>query len=190
MKHSDKKQLSHPKSVNVYLHPHQTMLNIWSDIYIQDMHNTRTWSNHTIAWPYLYNICNHISDGSQSYRKQYLCSFVVKAIQNFSLKMIDAGIIKHNATPPPPPPTHTHTQHSTTQHGAYKSKNSDNLLQHKNGGWKLQIHSFPSTCACMHTNRYIHAHKQACVQYASTDTDRQVKRRGGGGYDWQLKQRI
>ena len=127
-------------------------------------------------------------------------SFVVKAIKKIQLKNDWCRNNKTQCTPPPHP-THPHTQHSTTQHGAYKSKNSDNLLQHKNWGWKLHIHSFPSTCARMHactqTGTYMDTNRHVCSMHPLILTGRLREGGGGGGggggkggYDWQLKQRI
>ena len=221
MKHSDKKQLSHPKSVNVYLHPHQTILTIWSDIYIYRTCTTHLHDQTTQSLGHTYIIFVIIFQ--MAHRATWSSSFVVKAIQNFSLKMIDAGIIKHNATPPPPPP-HTHT-HSTAQHNmvhtkarimttCYNIKTEDesctsiHFLAHAHACMHAhkQVHTCTQAGTYMHTNRYIHKHRQVhtCTQtgtYMHTDrhvcsmhplilTGRLREGGGGGGYDWQLKQRI
>ena len=75
-------------------------------------------------------------------------------------------------------------QNILTAQGADKSKNADNMLEHKIEFNKLYINLFPST----HTHTHMRACKQARVQHARTDTGTSTEKGGWGwGYDWQRK---
>ena len=92
-------------------------------------------------------------------------SFIVKVVQNVSLKIIDAGIIKHNASPPPP--THTHrAQHNIVHTKArivttcYNIKTEDESY--------TSIHFLAHVLPCMHALEQAHTCTQtgmcaACI---------------------------
>ena len=87
-------ETSHTKSVHVYLLSRQTIPAIQSNT---DIHNTQ--SNHIFTHSINYYIYSHISHSSQSYGQQQPRS-LLRAIQNFSLGLTEAGIINtiHNNT--------------------------------------------------------------------------------------------
>ena len=101
LKHSDKNSC-HTQSHSVFtlnlIKPYQSFY----QTYLQDLLGTQ--SNQAITC----SLYNHIQHSSYRYRYRSPCS-LLKAIQNFSLTLIYAGIIKHNTHIRAHVRAHTHT---------------------------------------------------------------------------------
>ena len=120
IKHSEKKQSSHPKSVHVYPQSHQT--------YLQDAYTRHTVKQHN-HW--VYTVVGYF-DSFQIDRQQYHCG-LLKAIQRVSLNTDWREDNKNNALRHARTHTHWHTHTHTDTHGRTAANHL--FLKHVTSWW-------------------------------------------------------